>query len=40
MGQGHEYMYKYTSTNTVSNPNGTPSGFAPDPDQFEIYTNR
>jgi ABC-type branched-subunit amino acid transport system substrate-binding protein len=40
MGQGHEYMYKYTSTNTVSDPNGTPSGFAPDPDQFEIYTNR
>ncbi|HUR73003.1 MAG TPA: ABC transporter substrate-binding protein [Sporichthya sp.] len=40
MGQGREYMYKYTSTNTVSDPNGTPSGFQPDPDQFVIYTNR
>ncbi len=39
-GQGREYMYKYTSTNTVSNPDGTPSGFEPDPDQFVIYTNR
>ncbi len=39
-GQGREYMYKYTSTNTVSDPNGTPSGFEPDPDQFVIYTNR
>jgi hypothetical protein len=38
-GQGHEYMYKYTSTNTVSNPDGTPSGFQPDPNQFEIYTS-
>lgn len=39
-GQGREFMYKYTSTNTVSDPNGTPSGFAPDPDQFEIYTGK
>jgi ABC-type branched-subunit amino acid transport system substrate-binding protein len=39
-GQGREFMYKYTSTNTVSDPNGTPSGFQPDPDQFVIYTNR
>jgi ABC-type branched-subunit amino acid transport system substrate-binding protein len=38
-GQGREYMYKYTSTNTVADPNGTPSGFTPDPDQFVIYTN-
>ena len=33
-------MYKYTSTNTVSDPNGQPSGFAPDPDQFVIYTGK
>jgi ABC-type branched-subunit amino acid transport system substrate-binding protein len=39
MGQGREYMYKYTSVNTVSDPDGTPSGFQPDPDQFVIYTN-
>ncbi|GAA0629626.1 hypothetical protein GCM10009547_36620 [Sporichthya brevicatena] len=39
-GQGHEYMYKYTSTNTVSNPDGSPSGFQPDPDQFHIYTGK
>jgi hypothetical protein len=38
-GQGREFMYKYTSTNTVSDPNGTPSGFQPDPTQFVIYTN-
>jgi ABC-type branched-subunit amino acid transport system substrate-binding protein len=37
-GQGREFIYKYTSTNTVSNPDGSPSGFQPDPDQFEIYT--
>jgi ABC-type branched-subunit amino acid transport system substrate-binding protein len=39
-GQGHEYMYKYANTNTVSNPDGSPSGFEPDKDQFEIHTNR
>jgi hypothetical protein len=38
MGQGREFIYKYTSTNTVSNPDGSPNGFAPDPDQFIIYT--
>jgi ABC-type branched-subunit amino acid transport system substrate-binding protein len=38
-GQGHEYIYKYTSTNTTSDPDGTPSGFQPDPTQFDIYTN-
>ena len=31
-------MYKYTSSNTVANPDGSPSGFVPDPDQFVIYT--
>ena len=31
-------MYKYTSTNTVSNPDGSPSGFEPDKDEFVIYT--
>ncbi|MGQ0623864.1 MAG: ABC transporter substrate-binding protein [Sporichthyaceae bacterium] len=40
MGQGREYMYKYGGTNTVSDPNGTPSGFQPDPDQFVIYTHK
>jgi hypothetical protein len=40
MGQGREFMYKYTSTNTASDPNGSPSGFAPDKDQFVIYTNK
>jgi len=39
LGQGREFMYKYTSTNTVGNPNGTPSGFEPDPDLFVITTS-
>jgi hypothetical protein len=38
MGQGREFMYKYDSTNTVSNPDGSPNGFAPDDKQFVIYT--
>ena len=37
-GQGREFMYKYTSTNTVSNPDGSPNGLEPDPTQFVIYT--
>jgi len=37
-GQGREFMYKYSSSNTVANPDGTPSGFEPDPNQFVIYT--
>jgi hypothetical protein len=37
-GQGREFMYKYTSTNTVSNPDGSPNGFAPDEDQFVLHT--
>jgi hypothetical protein len=37
-GQGREFMYKYSSSNTVANPDGSPSGFEPDPDQFVIYT--
>jgi ABC-type branched-subunit amino acid transport system substrate-binding protein len=36
-GQGREFMYAYTSTNTVSNPDGTPNGFAPAQD-YIIYT--
>jgi ABC-type branched-subunit amino acid transport system substrate-binding protein len=40
MGQGREFMYEYTSTNTVSDPNGSPSGFAPDQGQFVIHTNQ
>ncbi len=39
-GQGREYMYKYENSNTIANPDGTPSGFQPDPDQFEIYTDK
>jgi hypothetical protein len=38
LGQGREFMYKYTSANTVSNPDGTPNGFQPDPNEFVIYT--
>jgi len=26
MGQGREFMYRYDSTNTVSSPDGTPTG--------------
>ena len=33
-------MYKYTSSNTIANPDGTPSGFQPDESQFEIYTGK
>jgi len=39
-GQGREFMYKYASSNTAANPDGSPSGFEPDPDQFVIYTDR
>jgi hypothetical protein len=37
-GQGREFMYKYTDANTVANPDGSPSGFQPDPNQFVIHT--
>jgi hypothetical protein len=37
---GHEYMYKYTSANTVSNPDGSPNGFELDPTQGDIYTRK
>jgi hypothetical protein len=39
LGQGREFMYKYTSTNTVSNPDGTPNSFMPDPDYFVLTTS-
>jgi hypothetical protein len=39
-GQGREFMYKYTSSNTQSNPDGSPNGFEPDPNQFVIYTDK
>jgi ABC-type branched-subunit amino acid transport system substrate-binding protein len=39
MGQGREFIYKYTSDYTVSNPDGTPNGWQPDPDQFVIFTD-
>jgi ABC-type branched-subunit amino acid transport system substrate-binding protein len=38
-GQGREFMYKYTSENTVANPDGSPSGFTPDSDQFIVHTD-
>jgi hypothetical protein len=38
-GQGREFIYKYNSSNTISNPDGSPNGFAPDPNQFVIHTN-
>jgi len=34
IGQGREFIYKYNSENTRSNPDGSPSGWTPDPDQF------
>jgi hypothetical protein len=37
-GQGREFMYKYNSENTASNPDGSPNGWTPDPGQFVIYT--
>jgi hypothetical protein len=40
MGQGREFMYQYNGTNTVSNPDGSPSGWRPDPTRFVIYTDR
>ncbi len=39
-GQGREFIYKMETTNTSSNPDGTPNGWIPDPDQFVIYTNK
>ena len=39
-GQGREFMYKYNGTNTTANPDASPNGFEPDPDQFVIYTNK
>jgi hypothetical protein len=38
LAQGREFMYKYENQNTVSKPDGSPSGFAPDPNQFVIHT--
>jgi hypothetical protein len=37
-GQGREFIYKYTTEGTLANPDGTPNGWAPDPDQPVIYT--
>jgi ABC-type branched-subunit amino acid transport system substrate-binding protein len=39
LGQNREFIYKYSDPNTVSNPDGTPNGWQPDPDQFVIYTD-
>ena len=38
-GNGREFMYKYNSSNTVANPDGSPNGWTPDTDQFVIYTS-
>jgi hypothetical protein len=37
-GQGREFIYRMDSTNTAANPDGSPSGWVPDPKQFVIYT--
>jgi hypothetical protein len=37
--QGREFMYKYTSASTMSNPDGSPSGFEPAHEKFEIHTH-
>jgi hypothetical protein len=39
LGQNREFIYKYDDPNTLSNPDGTPNGWRPDPDQFVIYTD-
>jgi ABC-type branched-subunit amino acid transport system substrate-binding protein len=39
LGQNREFIYKYDDPNTLSNPDGTPNGWKPDPDQFVIYTD-
>ena len=39
-GQGREFMYKYSNQNTAANPDGSPNGWEPDPDQFVIYTGK
>lgn len=33
-------MYKYTSSDTVANPDASPKGFEPDPDQLVIHTHK
>jgi hypothetical protein len=38
-GQGREFIYRLDSTNTASNPDGSPQGWTPDPNQFVIHTN-
>jgi hypothetical protein len=38
--QGHEYMYKYISTNTIANPDGSPNGFELDKDQGQLWTRK
>jgi hypothetical protein len=37
-GQGREFIYRMDSTNTAANPDGSPSGWVPDPTQSVIYT--
>ncbi len=39
-GQGREFVYKFESINTTSNPDGTPNGWVADPDQHVIYTHK
>jgi len=39
LAQGREFMAKYTSSNTVANPDGSPSGFAPDPGMYVLTTS-
>jgi hypothetical protein len=37
LANGREFMYRYSSSNTVANPDGSPSGFTPDDKQFVIH---
>lgn len=39
MEPGSQFMYRYVSANTRSNPDGSPSGLVPDDRQFVIHTH-
>lgn len=39
LAQGRQFMYRYVSANTRSNPDGSPSGLVPDDRQFVIRTH-
>jgi hypothetical protein len=39
LAQGREFIYKYVSTDTRANPDGSASGLVPDDREFVIHTN-